>query len=93
MSYEIKTISQEFANEIIEKFDKFYTSGKFESFEEGERELFIAKCKDGLYLAIDNTTGECYCEAFHSKNVAVKYLRGMDTEEAYDLDKRTFSQK
>ncbi|MFT9003085.1 MAG: hypothetical protein ABF991_00075 [Liquorilactobacillus hordei] len=90
----IMPITLEFANVIVEKFDRIYDGNKNnEMFEDNEMGLFLVKDNDYKgYLAIDNTTGQCWCESYHNKEVAIKYLYGMGAEEAFALDKK-LSQK
>lgn len=42
------------------------------------------------YTAMDNSTGDCWTESFHSLEVAVRWLaEECDTDEAYDADAAT----
>lgn len=46
---------------------------RWEQGDESIRELYLAN--DGSkYIAIDNTSGECYVEEFTSRNNAIKWL-------------------
>ena len=37
-------------------------------------ECFVAKCADGEYLAMDNSSGECWVEKFAAKVLAEEFF-------------------
>lgn len=51
---------------------------------------FAETLKDGsqVYSAFDNSTGDCWCEDFKTRDGAVKWCRGeMSTDEVHELEK------
>ena len=38
--------------------------------------LIYCKTEDGMYIAIDNTTEDCWVEAFHHEANAIAWLNG-----------------
>ena len=50
--------------------------------------LFLIDDKDGMFTAIDNTTGDCWTENFPSRKLAVAYLSGFEFDFLEDYTKR-----
>jgi len=44
-----------------------------------DQNLYISK-EDDVWVACDNTTGDCNIESYKSKNRAIRYLLGEDPE-------------
>ena len=50
--------------------------------------LFLIDEEDGMFTAIDNTTGDCWTENFPSRALAVAYLSGFEFDLLDDYIKR-----
>ena len=50
--------------------------------------LFLIDEEDGMFMAIDNTTGDCWTENFPSRALAVAYLSGFEFDLLDDYIKR-----
>lgn len=50
--------------------------------------LFLIDEEDGMFTAIDNTTGDCWTENFPSRELAVAYLSGFEFDFLEDYTKR-----
>lgn len=43
------------------------------------------------YIVVDNTTGDAYCEYYHTWDAARSYIDGMDPCEAYSIDCKRYT--
>ena len=53
-----------------------------------EKGLFVAKCNDGYYLAMDNSNGECWVDKFNSLVLVERFFTD---NLGYDSDEEMFS--
>lgn len=53
-------------------------------------EAFLSRGEGSSYIAVDNTGGEAYTEAFRTEEAAMEWLTrsGMTAEAAHELDER-----
>ncbi|MDU3018532.1 MAG: hypothetical protein E7B46_06955 [Clostridium perfringens] len=79
---EIKYITEEQAKRIIES----WCDGK------SEQGIYIAACKEnGKYIAIDNSTNECWVEEFRTLKGCKKYLLELwEYEEVLEWETKRF---
>lgn len=69
------------AHELLERFGEDLTGPDDEG-------LFLIDEEDGMFTAIDNTTGDCWTENFPSRELAVAYLSGFEFDFLEDYTKR-----
>ena len=77
----------------IVDMDKISASNLLDRFGEGligpdDAGLFLIDEEDGMFTAIDNTTGDCWTENFPSRELAVAYLSGFEFDFLEDYAKR-----
>lgn len=77
----------------IVDMDKNSASNLLDRFGEGligpdDEGLFLIDEEDGMFTAIDNTTGDCWTESFPSRELAVAYLSGFEFNLLEDYIKR-----
>lgn len=70
----IKELSMEDVHGLLDKFNNDI------EFEPGEHGRFIAK-ENGIYLGIDNSTGEMFMEDFDDIRKCIDYINGSDLDE------------
>ena len=70
--YDIKEVPLEFITAMIEEHGINNTLKR-------DQNLYISK-EDDVWVACDNTTGDCNVESYKSKDRALRYLMGEDPE-------------
>ena len=74
--YDIKEVPLEFITKMIDEHGINHHLKR-------DQNLYISK-EDDVWVACDNTTGECNVESYKSKDRALRYLMGEDPEDLYE---------
>ena len=77
----IVDMNKDSALKLLDRFGDGMTGPDDES-------LFLIDEEDGMFTAIDNTTGDCWTENFPSRALAVAYLSGFEFDLLDDYIKR-----